>query len=80
VQSLTAVYDSNKSLFKRDRRACGTVLVTIGYHQASIGDRKAAAKSFLGAAIHHPFQSAAYLSLARLVKGWESSSICERER
>jgi len=72
AESLAIIYENNKPLFQRDRQAWGKMLVMIGYYQASSGQRKAARKWFLRSARHDPFQKAAYLSLARLAKGWES--------
>lgn len=68
------IYEKNRALFRRDRKAWGNILTLIGYFKASCGDYQGARKAFLESAVHDPLQRAAYLSLLRLLKGWKGRS------
>ena len=74
ADSYLTIYQKNKKLFQGDRKAWGGILILIGYFKASSGDYKAARKAFIASAFHNPFQSPAYLSLLRLIRGWEKGS------
>lgn len=71
AESLSILYQKHLDLFQKDRKARGKLLTTIGYYQASCGQTKAARRSFLRSILHDPLQKAAYISLARSIKGWE---------
>lgn len=71
ADSLMVLYKKNKRIFSRDRKAWGAFLVDIGYYQANSGRKRLALKTFLSSIYHCPMQKSAYLSVARLVKGWD---------
>jgi len=73
VRSFSTLFENNQRLFHTDRRAWSRFLVQMGYYQASGGQRRAAMGSFLRAVIHDPLEKSAYLSIARLIKGWKTS-------
>ena len=70
VESLSLIYEKHKDLYRRDKKARGELLNQIGYYQMTCGMRKEARRSFLGSIRHDPLQKRAYVSLARMVKGW----------
>jgi len=70
VESLSIIYDKHRDLYRKDRKARGALLNQIGYYQMTCGQRKAARGSFLSSIRHDPLQKRAYVSLARMVKGW----------
>ena len=71
ADSYAAIYQKNRELFQTDRKACGGILNLIGYFRASSGDYGAARKAFIASIFSNPIQRPAYLSLIRLMKGWE---------
>lgn len=71
ADSYMKIYQKNKKLFQTDRKAWGGILLLIGYFKASCGDYKEARRAFIASAFHDPFQRLAYLSLLRLIQGWE---------
>ena len=72
ADSLMVLYDKNRDLFSKDQKARGSILVDIGYYLADSGRKRQALKPFLSSICHLPIQKAAYLSIARLMKGWDS--------
>ena len=70
VESLSMIYGTHKDLFRKDRKAWGAILNQIGHYQMTCGLKKEARSSFLCSIRHNPLQKGAYVSLARMVKGW----------
>jgi glycosyltransferase involved in cell wall biosynthesis len=71
VESLRIILDEHEDLYRKDRRAWGSLLYQLGYYQMTCGMKKEAKNSFLSSIRHYPIQKNAYLSLARMVKGWD---------
>jgi glycosyltransferase involved in cell wall biosynthesis len=70
VESLRMILEKHQDLYRKDRKAWSSLLNQIGYYQMTCGMKKEARSSFLSSIRHDPYQKRAYVSLARMIKGW----------